>query len=1093
MKRSLAALLACMGLLLTVRQAGVQTIAEVKPSTPLSPAVLAALTPPASDDKVAKEIRILVRARELSGVTSLLRRPLVSPFVSPLGLQTVVGEADLSVIEHLAGRPEVVSIHLARGFVKPHAPHARLSPDPTNAGMSRLEKSWFAVTDVHRSALAWSNGYTGTGVRVMINDSGIDFCHPDLYGTWATVDDPGSPYHGWPMMFDSYSMYLLARDNDLGETNVAEGMTSYSDTSATCEEGQPCSYRPISATQNREFIVTGTSRSGTYHIGSHPDSYFAQPSVYGERLAVLVVDEATQGAYDTVYVDLNHNLDFSDDAPASRASPAACRSLDGTTVSGGLVYFIADGVNPVPASDWRWKLGPPENGSLVAFSFIDASLPGAFHGEYTASLVAGQGVTSDNPGFLDEPVGWVRGAAPDARLVSNGRFWATPFVEDAIVLPALGYDGVAGTADDVQIVSNSWNLNVGVENDGWDLLSRLVEAVHLESGANLSILFSAGNSASGYGSRVSPVPPTSIGVGASTMFGSVDLDSPASLDQVTFDDLASFSGRGPSALGDTGITILATGDHVAGLLPLHLGGGWIAGGGTSASCPVAAGNLALVYDAFLQTHGRWPDSSTARAILSAGARSTVNDTLVQGAGVIDAQWSTVIAGADGGIYVVPDQWRVGDWYGQRYPAFVHVARAGQNYASELTVVNAGSAPRTVAVRAETLTRVSELSFDWTTGPLAAEDPFDSDRPDYLRELTSDIPGGADLMVVRVILPLDVIDNDGDYTLDSHFRVLVYDWMDRDGDDTLWADDGNGLVNDGELDAGEYVRLAFSRNEGTAHEVRVQRPLERAHDGLFLGLQHETRSPSLPISRLRVRVEIYQLQEWTWVHPALQQMHLSGGDRAPLRLTMTVPAETPPGLYEGAIKLDWGDHASTVPVTVNVAAHLGSQPIILGRTSTVDKLTLYRNGVVRGLYQWSDRNEYGGDRRIFFIDVADPQPAEARLVARTRWQETALATDLDTIILGPETDDASEQKPEHFGPYTLSIIGRSEDTYQGGGVWHFATSTGHNEDVVEAPLSTGLHAVVVHNVLFGGEVFEVPFTVVVGRALTPRRGGRRVSF
>src|SRR5437867_2776256 len=55
-----------------------------------------------------------------------------------------------------------------------------------------------------------------------------------------------------------------------------------------------------------QYIVTGTSRSGRYLFGDLPDKNYA-------LTRILVVDEATAGVYDTVYVDLDHNKDFRND------------------------------------------------------------------------------------------------------------------------------------------------------------------------------------------------------------------------------------------------------------------------------------------------------------------------------------------------------------------------------------------------------------------------------------------------------------------------------------------------------------------------------------------------------------------------------------------------------------------------------------------------------------------------------------------------------------------------------------------------------------------------------------------------------------
>ncbi len=98
---------------------------------------------------------------------------------------------------------------------------------------------WFDILDVHKSKAAWDLGYTGDGVKVMVNDSGIDFAHPDLQGMQARITDPASPYYGWPVAFDSISMMALAYDYYLGTTYIKDGVgltgaaPDYADTSAT--------------------------------------------------------------------------------------------------------------------------------------------------------------------------------------------------------------------------------------------------------------------------------------------------------------------------------------------------------------------------------------------------------------------------------------------------------------------------------------------------------------------------------------------------------------------------------------------------------------------------------------------------------------------------------------------------------------------------------------------------------------------------------------------------------------------------------------------------------------------------------------------
>ncbi len=80
------------------------------------------------------------------------------------------------------------------------------------------------------------------------------------------------------------------------------------------------------------YTLTGTSQSGEYHIGTHPDNGLRQwyrlvngidladPEAHDERPAILVVDEGAAGVYDTVYVDLDFDYDFTDEKAHARAT-----------------------------------------------------------------------------------------------------------------------------------------------------------------------------------------------------------------------------------------------------------------------------------------------------------------------------------------------------------------------------------------------------------------------------------------------------------------------------------------------------------------------------------------------------------------------------------------------------------------------------------------------------------------------------------------------------------------------------------------------------------------------------------------------------
>jgi len=179
---------------------------------------------------------------------------------------------------------------------------------------------------------AWDMGYTGEGVKVAVMDSGVDFATPDLIGTQARVTNASSPYYGWPLVIDidSLAHYIQGSENFLVQSQ-------YADTTSTNVSG---------------YQVTGTSKSGIYHIGAHPDSHLAQ--FYGQPIKVLLVDERTPNTYDTVYVDLNNNHDFRDDKPCRKGDEISYwdRENDGyPDESGGMIYFIADGKTHLPLSE----------------------------------------------------------------------------------------------------------------------------------------------------------------------------------------------------------------------------------------------------------------------------------------------------------------------------------------------------------------------------------------------------------------------------------------------------------------------------------------------------------------------------------------------------------------------------------------------------------------------------------------------------------------------------------------------------------------------------------------------------------------------
>jgi hypothetical protein len=266
--------------------------------------------------------------------------------------------------------------------------------------------------------------------------------------------------------------------------------------------------------------------------------------------------------------------------------------------------------------------------------------------------------------------------------------------------------------------------------------------------------------------------------------------------------------------------------------------------------------------------------------------------------------------------------------------------------------------------------------------------------------------------------------------------------------------------------------------------------------------------------LRYRVEFYSYVAWPWLTLGANRVTVPAHGAATVLATLRVPGEAVAGGYQGLVVADYArpagdlpvpagggyerpDRRLSIPVAVNVSARYAWQgSLMLGNSAATPSEVPYPNGAVRGLFDWSWRPE-SGDWRFFFLDNIVPPPSGTYWLVKTGWSDPSRQqTDIDSLLYGPTADEYSNAPqavgapsalpdPGWYGPYTLGYSGGSDRTWQGDGRWTFDTATGTNEDWVAGPAAAwpagdgtaagGLTALMLHNVLYGGAQFEVPFT------------------
>jgi hypothetical protein len=177
--------------------------------------------------------------------------------------------------------------------------------------------------------------------------------------------------------------------------------------------------------------------------------------------------------FDTVYTDLDNDADFSNDKPAFLGDETMWWDGDSDSyadLSGGMMYFIADGVNAIPSLDWLYgdaSFNPvvPAKGDVVVLMVDDVTEAGGQgHGTRVSSNVVNKAIVNGGAPEIKPPYagpgdGMVQAASRDTRLIAMGNFYAGGSTIDWELFSLLSYngeaDGPSNDIDDPQMVNRS--------------------------------------------------------------------------------------------------------------------------------------------------------------------------------------------------------------------------------------------------------------------------------------------------------------------------------------------------------------------------------------------------------------------------------------------------------------------------------------------------------------------------------------------------------------------------------------------------------------------------------------------------------------
>lgn len=937
----------------------------------------------------------------------------------------------------------------------------------------------------------------------------------------------------------------------------------------------------LNATSNKDWKIGESNKnfirsmSGEYRMGFVLQIQFHLGRAGLIIIPVLVVDSKEAGVYDTIIPDMSSSwADFNKFELKNKDPDAEFdysfldekrirignnnefltydSDNDGSVdlsagIVGAYVLDIWGAIKDKGKSEIDNYLGAV-NGTLLKPMDPDGNYFGIMfdflgHGTGSAGSVASRGQDSYDI-YKNNTKYRLKGVAPDAKIIPIKALWYGD-----VVYAWLWASGFEQDEDGnwqytgmhkADVINNSWgvsNFPVLDYGPGYDVLSLLSSLLSVpgaidEKYPGVLMINSAGNTGFGYGTVGPPSSsPFALSVGATTNNVFVGFDFTKKEPRFGnstqyYDDIAEFSSRGPTAIGDVKPEVMSIGAY--GFVPQppntkhveNATGAFGLFGGTSMSAPLTAGVAALVIEA-MKNKGMEVNPFTVKSILMSTASDMGADPFTQGSGKVNAAGATDYVRGGNGKFIVYNKDTYSNLasllnkaienyqirglgnrtialqgnqtvtipegnYTLTFPEkdlpdtkwYAGYINKGESKEATFTVVNRSDRNFTVSIEPTMLELIKQQSINGTTD-VRKKDPILKGNntgyaPNYIRlDEKLKIPEDAEIMVIKEHFPFESFLNSTERIYANSLRIAslyFYDWKDNNKDKEVSYDELS-MVNRG----GAW---------GTVQQVTIRDPLERIQNTPLIGVypvptiysywSGNTKQNTTAMN-YTLTVSFYKKSSWNMLSVDPDTLELAPNSQRTFTAGLTVSDDIMPGIYQGFITVKSKTQTTNVPVSFIVPITVESKDVPLVISGTPRDDLLYDNASVLGSFDMLSRYN-AGDWRFYHINVTDPtvNAINMKITWRNNW------TSINAMVTDPTGKIVASSVPA--GVFKVFLGWASNDwlgttRFSQGGGFYPAANQGTNSTVLYVPVnSTGIYTLMLHTTLFHGKELTEPIMI-----------------